>query len=187
MGFSNKKNKYIASLSCLTSYQRKATTSAVILFILLFWLFFMYTVTQRKITYRKKLLHQTLKKKQLLEKYKNKCKNIKKKIKHLKSDIQNHTNNKNLKTNSTQIISDAKSSGITLKSYTTLEETQNQNKVLYEFAGNTNQALLFCEKLKKSKQTLECQEASLSIGEKIGNQNRCCLKCILQFLDTSAG
>jgi len=185
MGLLKNKDAYISSLSNITPNQRKLTTGAILLLVLSLWFFFIYSSTKRKITNNKKLLYQVLKKKQLLEKSKNKCQRIEKKIKYLKSDIQNYSNNKNLKasaqSNITQIISDAKSSGINLKSYSTLEETTNQNKVSYEFTGDIDQALVFCEKLKKSNKIVECQEASLVITDKIADKNTCYLKCILNF------
>ncbi|MFC1842841.1 hypothetical protein ACFLYU_04245 [Candidatus Dependentiae bacterium] len=157
----------------LKPYQKALSTLFAILLIWAIWFFFIYTKIEKKITLKKNVLHKIVEKKQQLKTTKNKCKKITNKIQRIKSDMNSYAPKKDPKT---EIIDYAKSSGISLKSYTT---TENKHKASYKFTGNINQALEFCKKLKRCKKPLECQEASIAKKE----NNACDIKCVLQFLD----
>lgn len=180
------KNKYLFYLSKLNQRQRIATTLSLLLIIFLMWAFFINSKFKKTIEYNKNLLDQIEQKKQLLEIQKNKCKSRKRKIELIKTDINKYTCQKNSKNmNQPEIIKMigyAKSSGMSLKSFTTLEElndkTFKQKKMAYAFSGNINQTISFCKKLKNIKENFECKEITINT---LAN-NTCEIKCILNFL-----
>jgi len=180
------KNKYIKKVTHLKPRQRILATLAMMGIIISSWLFLIHFRLQSKIKKNKNIFSKKLKKTNSLRSYKNKCKKLEKNIKNIKEDINKNSHKKNLQNitqyNINDMITYAKSSGISLKSYSTLEEMVdkhliNKHKVSYEFTCNLDQALVFCNKLKKCKKTLDCQELKISISDK----NKCNLKCILEF------
>jgi len=180
------KNKYLFYLSKLNPRQRIATTLSLLLIILLMWTFFINSKLKKTIEYNKNLLEQIEQKKQLLKIQKNKCKNRKRKIELIKTDINKYTcqeRSKNINQSEIiKMISYAKSSGKSLKSFTTLEELNykifKQKKMAYVFSGNMNQTISFCKKLKNIKENFECKEITL----KVHANNTCEINCILNFL-----
>jgi len=180
------KSKYIKKMSYLKPRERILATITIVIIILCTWFFVIHTRLQSKIKKNKTTFTQKRKQVNTLKNHKNKCKKLETKIQNIKKDINKNTNKKSIKNiaqyNINDMITYAKLSGISLKSYATLEEMVDQHlvnkqKVSYEFNCDLNKALIFCSKLKRCKRSLECQELKISISDK----NTCNLKCILEF------
>jgi len=180
------KNKYIKKLSCLKPRQRIALTAIILTVTLSLWFFVVQANLQKAVSKNKSIVSQKIKRVNLLKSSKNTCKTLETKIKNIKRNINKNTQRKNLSNiaqyNINDMIAYAQSSGISLKSYSTLEEMVdkhliNKHKVSYEFTSDLDRALVFCNKLKRSKKTLECQELKISISD----DNKCHLRCILEF------
>lgn len=168
------------SLKSINNSQKLKLTGIFMLSLSFVWFFFIYSATSNKIAYNLNLLQQINEKKATIEKSEHKCIKLQNKITNLRSDMC-CLNTKDIKK---EIINYAKDTGISLKSYTLLGEnakTQHnlpKEKISYEFTGQINQIIAFCQKINFSKSCLRCEE--IHITRK--NESECNIKCILTLL-----
>lgn len=146
----------------------------LILLTITIWYLLIYSKINKQIIYNKNLLNQIETKNALMEQSANKCIKLQKKINDIKSEI-NCSRSKNLKKD---VISCAKESGLTLKSYVLLEDNSKSQQIKskpellkqqvqkdiasYEFTGKINQIITFCHKLCLHKSCLECEEINIT-------------------------
>jgi len=171
----------------LKPYHRALITISIVALLILFWFMLIYLTIQKKIATQEARFTSEIKAQQLFLKCKEECKALNQSINKMKNYISSQTQ-KSAKRNAAQsdmasAIEYARQTGLTLKSCKNMEKEKNEHlfdkqPIFYEFNGNLQQAIHFCNKLKACGKLVECDELAISIAE----NNICDIRCLLGFI-----
>jgi len=185
MKFLHENNRFYYSLLKIKPFSRRVITVTLLGITISFWLIFTRWTIQSEINRCETQLISIAKQISVSKKAKIDCDILSKNIYNIKRFLKPYEYRpKQLNESEHSAWSTlryARESALTLINYVAQDESDNQlykkQKISYEFKGEKNRALLFCNKLNSCNKIVDCQKIKIVNDEK----NKCIIFCTLEF------